>query len=320
MKTLSQRPGAGCGAVLAGLLQSPAALLLITGTLIGMNFPLGKIAGEAGVSPLIWALLISLGAATVLLPLLVATRALSLPRPRLLRYTVISALVSFIAPNLLLFTVIPRAGAGYTGLMFALSPVFTLLLASLFGLKTPGRLGRIGIAIGLSGAALVSLTRGANPEGPGMEWLLAALAIPVMLSIGNVYRTLDWPEDASPNVLAFWGHAFSSSVFLSLLLLTRGSLPLGEIAPVAGVALAQVLVAGLTFPVFFRLQRSGGPVLLSQIGYVAAAVGLIGATLFLGERYSPTTWSGAAVIALGIAITIIAQAADRQPSPGVQVR
>ena len=299
------------GTGVSNLLQAPAALLLITGTLIGLNFPLGKIAGEAGVSPLIWALLISLGATLVLLPILLATRILALPPPRVLRYTVISAVISFVIPNVLLFTVIPHTGAGYAGLMFALSPVFTLLFASVFGMKVPGRLGRIGIAVGLAGAALVSLTRSVNPDGPGIEWLLAALAIPVALSAGNVYRTLDWPEGVSPNVLAFWGHAFSSVIFLTLLMLTRGTLPLQEIAPAAGAALAQVLVAGMTFPAFFRLQQKGGPVLLSQIGYVAAAVGLIGATLFLGERYSATTWVGAGVIVVGIAITIAAQRADR---------
>jgi drug/metabolite transporter (DMT)-like permease len=282
-------------------------LLLMTGTLIGLNFPLGKLAGEAGVSPMTWAMLISLGATLVVLPLLMVTGELVWPSKPVLRYTIISATISFIIPNLLLFSVIPHAGAGYTGLMFALSPVFTLLLATLFGLKTPDRLGRVGIAIGLFGAAMVSLTRGANPAGPSIEWLLAALAIPVALAAGNVYRTLDWPPEAPPNLLAFWGHAFSGFFLAVLLLLTRGTLPVAELASVAGPALAQVLVAGMTFPVFFRLQQKGGPVLLSQIGYVAAAVGLIGATLFLGERYSLTTWLGTGVIAIGIAITITAQ-------------
>lgn len=293
------------------LLQTPATLLLITGTLIGLNFPLGKIAGEAGVSPIFWALLISLGATLALFPLLIVRRALTPPSLRVLRYTLISALISFIAPNLLVFTVIPHAGAGYTGLMFALSPVFTLMLASLFNLKTPGRVGRMGITIGLAGAAVVSLTRGTNPDGPAAEWLLAALAIPAALAIGNVYRTLDWPDDVSPNVLAFWGHAFSSGMLLSMLLVTQGAIPLHEITPVAGAVFVQMLVAGMTFPAFFRLQQKGGPVLLSQIGYVSAAVGLIAATVFLGEQYSMTTWLGAGIIAVGIAITIVAQAADR---------
>lgn len=296
---------------LANMMQAPVVLLLITGTLIGLNFPLGKIAGEAGVSPQIWAMLISLGATLVLLPLLLATRMLALPPPRVLRYSAVSAIVSFVTPNLLVFTVIPQTGAGYAGLMFALSPVFTFLFASLFGLKVPGWLGRIGIAVGLAGAAVVSLSRGIHPDGPALAWLLAALAIPLALAAGNVYRSLDWPEGESPNVLAFWGHAVSGLVFLLLLLLTRGRVSFDEIAPAAGAALAQVVVAGMTFPVFFRLQQLGGPVLLSQIGYVAAAVGLVGATLFLGERYSATTWLGAGVIAVGLSITIAAQRTGR---------
>lgn len=103
-------------------------------------------------------------------------------------------------------------------------------------------------------------------------------------------------------------------VFLTLLTLTPDTRLLDlpkEIAPAAGAALAQILVAGMALPAFFRLQQKGSPVLLSQIGYVAAAVGLIGATMFLGERYSATTWAGAGVIAVGIAITIAAQRSDR---------
>ncbi len=79
---MSAPPFMPVGASVVAMPQSPAVLLLITGTLIGLNFPLGKIAGDAGVSPLIWALLISLGASSMLLPLLLATRSLNLPSPR----------------------------------------------------------------------------------------------------------------------------------------------------------------------------------------------------------------------------------------------
>jgi drug/metabolite transporter (DMT)-like permease len=61
------------------------------------------------------------------------------------------------------------------------------------------------------------------------------------------------------------------------------------------------------FAFFFRLQAVGGPVYLSQIGYVAAAVGLLSGTLFLGEHYQVLTWAGAVVIVAGVAITTKAQ-------------
>lgn len=295
----------------SGLFQAPPVLLVVTGTLIGFNFPLGKIAGTAGVSPMIWAMLLSLGASLTLAPVLALKGRLRLPRGRMLRYAVISGIISFIAPNLLLFTVIPHVGAGFSGLMFALSPVFTLAFATLFGMKAPGRLGITGIALGLAGAVIVSITRSTSPEAPDFLWILAALAVPTTLAAGNVYRTMDWPKDASPDALAFWSHSFAVAVFAGLLVVTTGSLPLAEIALAPGAALAQMVVAGLTFPVFFRLQQKGGPVLLSQIGYVAAAVGLIAATVLLGESYAAKTWMGAGVIAAGIAIAITAQIRER---------
>ncbi|MGO4843323.1 EamA/RhaT family transporter, partial [Rhizobiaceae sp. 2RAB30] len=48
-------------------------------------------------------------------------------------------------------------------------------------------------------------------------------------------------------------------------------------------------------------------VYLSQIGYVAAAVGLVSGMLFLGEHYQLLTWLGAIVVTLGVILTTKAQ-------------
>lgn len=60
------------------------------------------------------------------------------------------------------------------------------------------------------------------------------------------------------------------------------------------------------FTVFFRLQRVGGPVYLSQIGYVAAAVGLGIGSSVLGESYGIFTWLGAVIVAIGVVMTTVA--------------
>lgn len=289
------------------LLQNPIVLLLMTGALLGFNLPLGKIASDANVSPLIWALIVSLGACSILLPILIAQKRLVLPKSNMIRYIIISAFISFIAPNILLFSVMAHVGAGYMGLMFALSPVFTLGLAIIFQMKTPNFIGIIGISFGLIGAIIISVTRGSAPDAPPLIWMAASLLVPIMLACGNIYRTLDWPKDATPDSLAFWGHAFSILVFIILIFVQNGNFPVNELTQSPLAALAQLLVAGILFPIFFRLQKKGGPVLLSQIGYVAAAVGLILATFILGELYSQMTWIGAAIIGVGIIITITSQ-------------
>ncbi|TIU06693.1 MAG: hypothetical protein E5W40_19025, partial [Mesorhizobium sp.] len=48
-------------------------------------------------------------------------------------------------------------------------------------------------------------------------------------------------------------------------------------------------------------------VYLSQIGYVAAAVGLFAGTIVLGEHYQLLTWAGAIIITAGVFITTKAQ-------------
>lgn len=288
-------------------MQNPVFLLLVTGVLIGFNFPLGKIAGQNDISPIIWAMILSLGATGMLLPILITKRHLTLPRGKMVPYMIISALISFVIPNLLLFSVIPHAGAGYTGLMFALSPVFTLGLAAMFRHKTPNRLGLMGIGLGLVGAVIVNVSQGSAPEAPPLIWIIGAVLIPVSLALGNIYRSAYWPEKALPDVLAFWSHAFAVFVFGVLLLTIEGSIPVQELARAPWATAAQFIVGGVLFPVFFRLQQMGGPVLLSQIGYIAAAVGLIAATVVLGEHYRLLTWLGAGVIGFGIVITILAQ-------------
>jgi drug/metabolite transporter (DMT)-like permease len=66
---------------------------------------------------------------------------------------------------------------------------------------------------------------------------------------------------------------------------------------------AQVAVAATMFAFFFRLQQIGGPIYLSQIGYVAAAVALLVGVLFLGERYALLTWLGAGIVTIGVIMT-----------------
>ena len=54
--------------------------------------------------------------------------------------------ISYAIPNLLMFSAMPHLGAGYTGIMFTLSPVITLMLSILLGVRRPNLLGVVGIA------------------------------------------------------------------------------------------------------------------------------------------------------------------------------
>ena len=305
--------------ILVDALANPIVLLVVTGALMGLNFPLGKIAGEAHLPSALWALIISLGAVLPLLPLVLLQHKVRLPRHALLRYVLIAAIVSFVIPNILIFSLIPKLGAGYTALMFALSPVFTLLFARIARTKSPGKLGVCGILTGFTGATIVALTRSGDLDSPSWLWLAVALLIPVSLAVGNIYRTIDWPMGASPDELALGSHMIAALFFAAILYVQLDGMPLQSLDIPFTAAVCQAAVSGLMVPVFFRLQMTGGPVLLSQIGYIAAAVALLTATVFMGERYSIYTWLGAGVIAIGIAITIASQFGQRDVRTSIPV-
>jgi len=129
----------------------------------------------------------------------------------------------------------------------------------------------------------------------------------VFLACGNVYRTLDWPKNSDPTELAAGSHLASAIMLFAGILLFTGGFPVETFALAPWAATAQAIASAGMFALFFRLQAVGGPVYLSQIGYVAAALGLISGTLFLGEHYPPLTWIGAVVIAIGVAMTTRAQ-------------
>lgn len=289
------------------LWESALGLLVVTGGLLGLTLPFGKLATAAGVPAMVWAFVISFGAGSVLLCALLASgQRMRLTQHRL-RYFFITAAVSYAAPNLLMFSAIPHLGAGYTGIMFTLSPVVTLVFSILLGVRRPNMLGIIGIAVGFIGAVMVAVTRGEAGQPADFFWVLVGLLIPVSLAAGNIYRTVDWPEGTGPIELAVGSHLASATLLLIGILVLFG---VGAFAPLASVPLvvvAQVASASAMFAFFFRLQAVGGPVYLSQIGYVAAAVGLFAGTIFLGEHYQLLTWAGAVIVTIGVIITTKAQ-------------
>lgn len=289
------------------LWHSAFGLLFITGALLGLTLPFGKMATAAGAPAMLWAFVISSGAGCVLLAALLAGGHRPKFTAHRLRYFLIAAAISYAIPNLLMFSAIPHLGAGYMGIMFTLSPIITLVLSILLGVRRPNLLGMAGIVVGFIGAVTVAATRGEAGQPAEPFWVVIGLLVPVSLAAGNIYRTFDWPEGTGPIELAVGSH-LASAAMLFAGIGTSGDI--GSFSLLSGIpflVLAQVASASAQFAFFFRLQAVGGPVYLSQIGYVAAAVGLVSGTLFLGERYQLLTWLGAVVVTLGVILTTKAQ-------------
>ena len=290
------------------LCNSALALLAITGALLGLSLPFGKLATGSGIQPVVWAFVISAGGGGLIFAaMLMRGKRVGVTR-RKLRYYLVTATITYALPNLLLFSVMPHVGAGYAGIMYTLSPIVTLMLSIALGVRRPNGLGIAGIGIGFVGAVMVAATRGQVGEPANLFWVAVALLIPVSLAVGNIYRTADWPEGAEPTELAVGSNLAAALLLLAGILAGPGGASLVALGEMPLLVLAQMAASAAMFVFFFRLQVVGGPVYLSQIGYVAAAVGLFSGTFFLGERYGVLTWLGAAIVVVGVIVTTRAQA------------
>lgn len=282
--------------------QSPLFLLLGTGAMLGLNFPIGKLALAHGINPALWAAIISVGAGLAMLAIANwATKPLGIREGKILKFALISGVLSYVMPNLLTFIVIPQIGSGLAAVMFALSPVATAVLSILLRVRPPNSVGIIGIFLGLIGALMIVFGREKGLDSNGLVWILLAMLIPIFLAFGNVYRTSAWPNGASPNTLAAYTNLAAVPFLLIVFVLT--GFDLKPITGMLGLIATQIIVSTTMFLMFFRLQQIGGPTYLSQIGYVAAAVGLLIGVVWLNESYPILVWFGAGVVALGVAVS-----------------
>jgi drug/metabolite transporter (DMT)-like permease len=288
--------------------------LLATGTLLALSTILAKLATGVGLSPVALLAWSCLGAAGVLLGMAAARGHLPAFNLRTLEYALVAATVSFAAPNLLFYSAIPHVGVSFVALAIAFPPLFTYLGALALRIERFNIVRAGGVALALAGAAYIAVLKLNAPSGAS-GWVFAVLAGPILLAIGNLYRTLRWPKDARPDSLAA-----SMLVAAAAMLLAVGMLPGFSLAvpPTRGAALligAQIATFAAQFAIFFILQKRGGPVYISLLGAVAATVGVPVAILLLGEAAPAGLAIGGLLIAAGIALVTVGARSSR-PLPG----
>ncbi len=280
----------------------PLTCLLVGGALLGISTNVAKYAGEIGLSPLAFLFWSIAGAATILLVIALLRHELTPLNKRSFEYYFISALVSVAGSNLLFFSAIPHVGASFVALIISLPPLLTYLGALALGMERFQTVRALGVAAALAGAGVLATRKFSAPD-TSVFWILIALCGPVLLAIGNLYRTLRWPEGASPNALAP-GMLIAAVVLLgatSLLPNFSLTVSLGGFLALGLITLQALIFAG-QFQLLFLLQKTGGPVLLSLLGSVGAIVGVPVAVFLQGESPPDGLILGASLIAFGVAL------------------
>ena len=233
------------------------ALLLGAGSLPGVSTNLAKIATGRGTDPLAF-LAWSIAGATLVLLLATRLRGERVPLTRrTIEYFAVAAFVTVATSNLIFFTAVPRVGASFVALAIAFPPVLTYLGALVLRVERFDALRAAGVVAALAGAATLALFQLGAPDASPL-WIGLTLIGPVLLAIGNLYRTLRWPPGASAESLAPGMLVGATAMLFAVGTVPNLSVRLALDAPTLGLTALQAAVFAGQFLMLFALQRAGG--------------------------------------------------------------
>lgn len=278
------------------------ACLLVAGALLALSLIIAKLADQYGASRLSFLMLALAGAGLVLLGVTWRQKKASPITRSVLEYAFVSGLLLALT-NALAFLAIRHVGASFISICLAFPVLLTWVLAVMLGLESMRFLRLTGVVLALAGGLVLTLGKASGSSGGGL-WIVLVLAVPVLLAIGNIYRTLCWPAGASPLFLASLMLLAGGVLLLPFALLFESAtaLQLFTSEKLLWLLLAEVAVFSILYFLFFVLQRLAGPVYLSQIGTVAAVFGTTIAVAVLGEALPPNLGLAGALVAAGMVI------------------
>ncbi len=201
-----------------------------------------------------------------------------------------------------------RIDGGLAGILMAVMPLTTLLLAHVFvagerlnRARSAGfLLGFLGIVVLMGPEALLEL------RGSGTVLLseLAVLGGAVCYAINTIVarrRPADDPLSTAAGVVLL------ASAIMIPLALVGTPVPVAEIPVNAAIAVGVlgVVSTALATVVYFRLVSAAGPTFVSLINYLIPLWALLGGVIFLDERPEWTALAALALILSGIALSEI---------------
>ncbi|WP_371345260.1 DMT family transporter [Ancylobacter sp. IITR112] len=197
---------------------------------------------------------------------------------------------------------LPQIGTAMSAILVATIPLFTMLIAALWGVERFRLGGLVGVLLGAAGIVLLV----GFPSQPVTTAFLigcaATLASTLSAAFGSVYAGRRLAKTGS------WEITIGAFFFGGLL-----SLPLVALVPLPGVPglgdigtllIAGVLMSAITYVIFYRLIASIGPTRAISVEFGVTGVAVTIGTLLLNEPLTLPQIAGGVVIAAGCALVL----------------
>lgn len=283
-------------------------LLILSGSLTAALYMLRKLAGAESIPVTLFLFWQLFGSALVVLTVSIRSRHFPIWNMQHIRYYLIGGLLGTTIPFILVFVVLEHLQVGLVGLLTALSPIATYFLARIIGYEQASMLRIVGLIVGLAGVAFLITSGESIDQSTNWIFILLALMIPLTLAVSNIYRSRYWPV-GSEAISIVMGMLTVNGVLLLIVNVWLGNFHenMFENTQVLPLIVVLSLLAGAAYISSFLLLKEGGPVYLSQMGYVITVVTILAGILFWDEQYHSNDLISIALVFGGVLMTTWSQ-------------
>lgn len=265
----------------------------------------------------LWIVALRTLAGGLTLLVLLRLRGGTLPRTRRLWGTVaLLGVVNNAAPWALLAWAQQTLPSGLAGLLMAIVPTSTLLVAAAVGLERITRARLLGLLLALGGVGVIVA---GDLEQPGRALAVAGVVVATLLYATGAVLAKQRASGTAPPLTIATGQVLSAAVVgLPVAWVTSGPIDVRAVAGTSwlAVALLGMFGTGLAFLVFYVLVERVGATNATLTTYLIPIVAVVAGALLLDERLGLGAIAGGALILLGI---WLAQRSPGAPTSARQV-
>ena len=280
-------------------------LALVLLIILGIDWASGyAIAGYCmthGVNPYGYAFWQSFGPFSLLLVLQLVRREVWLG-PKGAAYAVLCGIFGIVIPNLLIYLVARYIPSGMLTVLANTSPLFTYVLALMFGTEKFNLARMLWVILGLIGLGLILFP--GNLAGLDFNaihgWMYVAILIPLSYAFCAVYIARFHPGRGNVLSHALWMLMVASLCISPLTVIQGGYYPLKLSDLNSGLIGLEIILSTFGYIILFILIRRVGAVYYSLVNAIAALTGLAYGHFLFGQSVSRLSYLALAIVLLTI--------------------
>lgn len=250
-------------------------------------------------------------AAGLILAVVMVLGRRTIPRGRSLGGAILYGLVGFAAFYALAYTALHDIPAGTAGVLLALSPLATFVLAIVHGQERFRPEGLVGSVVAIGGVAVVFIDQ-VGAEVPIVPLLLFIGAVVCLAESSVIAKALPHSDPISTNAVAM---LVAGVVLLAITAVAgqRATLPT-QAATWVAVAYVVVLGSVVLFALYLFAIRGWTASAVSYSTLLMPLVAVVAASILTGERFSPSFLVGGLLILAGVYVGAFHRRAPAPPT------